>query len=163
MAGGNWSSSQCLYQYELYPSQPAQPRSLLPLTSGWNYTEQCRHFTPQTEASIRASSAGPGAYKFGGELSLILFIKIGMLGSSKWFHQHSLSRETIERSPSRKVYFGCSPELLNVTKTCEVFVWLRILVWDCDSEVRACLYLAIGRSDVSQTVLLSKNSNLNHL
>ena len=28
---------------------------------------------------IRASFSGPGAYKFGGELSLILFIKIGML------------------------------------------------------------------------------------
>ena len=29
--------------------------------------------------------------------------------------------------------------------------------------VTVYLYLAIGRSDVSQTVLLSKNSNLNHL
>ena len=35
--------------------------------------------------------------------------------------------------------------------------------WVGREIVTVYLYLAIGRSDVSQSVLLSKNSNLNHL
>ena len=36
------------------------------------------HLRTLEQWNIRASFSGPGAYTFGGELSLILFIKIGM-------------------------------------------------------------------------------------
>ena len=84
LAGGKWSSTECLYQYELYPLMAGLARSLLaPVHRGQGRIIFSRHFTPRTGdntiiPAITASSVGLGEYEFGEELSLIFFIKIEM-------------------------------------------------------------------------------------